>query len=163
MRSVGLIPLWKKSPCLSWKQEQQELVGERGQSPSGLLPVKQCNDAVFPVMWPCHCRFLSSRGMNDQMLKQRMCRKLARESKPAVLRRSLQPNTSWTCAILRLRVWHFFRQFRHYKSVYFVDRDPILPVFPGTVPVLWVLKNSLPVSQAKISFGTTNVLAFSRS
>jgi hypothetical protein len=63
-------------------------VGEHNRSPCSLLPAAHSNDALFPVMWSCYCRFLYSCGMGDQMLKQRMCRKLARERQRTLLRAS---------------------------------------------------------------------------
>jgi hypothetical protein len=95
------IPPWNKRLSPFWKQQ---LVGGQAYFPSILPPATQSNDALFPVMWSCYLRFLYSCGMGDQMLKQRMCRKLAREpGTPACSASSeLQLKKRWSCDILRI-------------------------------------------------------------
>jgi hypothetical protein len=44
--------------------------------------------------------------------------------------------------------------------IYAIIRDPIRPVFPGTVPVLWVLQSSVLVSH-KFSLGHRMTWVFS--
>jgi hypothetical protein len=45
------------------------------------------------------------------------------------------------------------------EPYYLLNSDSILPLFPGAVPVLWILKRSVPVSRP-IRFGTRNVPGF---
>ena len=43
-----------------------------------------------------------------------------------------------------------------------LQRDPIRPSFPGTLPVVWVLKTSVPVFR-KTWFGASNVLGITKT